>query len=529
MEFLQKLLEQQPLTALFLSVAIGYVIGEIRFKGFSLGGAGAVLFVALGVGWFAPRSAPPSIIGTFGLSLFLYAVGIHYGRIFFTGLATPAGWKANCIGTVGVLAAGATSLLVVQLADLKLGYALGLFAGSSTSTPALQAAIVALGNDDPAVGYSISYPFGVAGPILFLFFTYRLLKPRIDVPTAAGMELLEIAVRRAEYFGRPLSELMAAFPSGARIVAVRRGSHNQAASPASIVAENDVLLAVAPSRALLEEARGLFGAAAPGSITLDRSDLDYLRVFVSRWGIVGRTIGELALPGKQTAVVAHVRRGDAELLASSDVVLEFGDRVGLLANRGDFAVLRRYFGDSIRGITEFSYVSIGLGMAAGILLGAISFPIPGIGSISLGLSGVLIIGLVLGNLRHTGGLNWTIPLSASLVLRNLGLTVFLAQIGLASGPKFASAVSETGLQMLLMGVIVLVSLVVPIMVLGLWVFRMPFDDVAGIISGTCANPAILAYANRLTPTERPDASYATVFPGMTILKIVFVAVVPVFW
>src|SRR4029077_15786041 len=168
------------------------------------------------------------------------------------------------------------------------------------------------------------------------------------------------------------------------------------------------------------------------------------------------------------------RRGDTNIMPRPDLVLEFGDRIGMLANRGDFPALRRFFGDSIKGTAEFSYISIGLGMALGFLVGAIQVPLPGIGKLAIGLAGVLIVALILGNLRRTGGMNWTIPLSANLVLRNLGLTLFLAQVGMSSGPKFAATVSNTGLQMLGLGALVLVALVLPIMIIGLFVYKMPF-------------------------------------------------------
>lgn len=527
MEFIRTLLEQQPLTALFLTIALGYVVGEISIKGFSLG-VGAVLFVALGVGWFAPKSAPAAMLGTFGLALFLYTVGIQYGKQFFVGLTSAHGLKANLAALAGVLAAGAVTLLIVKVTGLQAGYALGLFAGSGTSTPTLQAAITTLGNDDPAVGYSVAYPFGVAGPILFLYLTHALLKPKIDVPTAAGMELLEVSVQRAEYRGKQLDEVTAALPPEVQVAALRRDHRNRPATPDTVLAENDVLLLVGPTRAVLDEVRKRLGEEAPGRVTQDRRDLDYLRVFASRPAVVGRALGDLALPGDKASAVIQVRRGDADLLPGPDLVLEFGDRVGLLAHRADFPALRKYFGDSIKGTAEFSYVSIGLGMALGFLLGAVAIPLPGVGTISLGVSGVLVVALVLGHRRRTAGLNWTLPLSANLVLRNLGLTVFLAQVGMASGPKFAAAVAETGLLMLGLGAVVLVGLVLPVLVLGLFVFRMSYDDVAGIVSGACGNAAILAFSNKLAPTDRPDVGYAMIFPGMTVVKILFVSIVPAF-
>jgi len=524
MELVKAFFEQQPMLVLFLTIAIGYLVGEINIKGFSLG-VGAVLFVALAIGWFAPKSAPAPMVGTLGLALFLYAVGVAYGKQFFAGLTSARGLRANLMALIGVLLAGAVSLVFVKTMGVTLGHAAGLFAGSGTSTPTLQAAIAVLRSDDPAVGYSVSYPFGVAGPILFLYIAFLVLKPKIETSAGARLEMLEILVRKAELAGRTVGEVTTTLPAGVQIAALRRAGRNEPASATAVIAEDDVLLAVGPSKEALDRASRSIGEVAHGHLLKDRGDMDYLRVFASRPTVVGRALGDLDLPGGESSAVLHVRRGDADIQAREDVVLEFGDRIGLLANRGNFAALRKFFGDSIKGTAEFSYISIGLGMALGFLLGAIAIPLPGVGKIMVGLAGVLIVALILGKMRRTGGMNWTIPLSANLVLRNLGLTVFLAQVGMASGPKFAATVTQTGFQMLGLGAVVLAALVLPIMILGLFVFKMPYDEVAGIVAGACGNPAILAYSNKLAPTERPDVGYAMIFPGMTIVKILFVDIV----
>src|SRR6478735_8385782 len=220
MNFVRGLLEQQPLMALFLTIAIGYLVGEINIKGFSLG-VGAVLFVALAIGWFAPKAAPAAMVGTLGLALFLYAVGVQYGKLFIVGLTSAAGRRANLIALIGVLLAGVVSLAIAKVMGLPLGHALGLFAGSGTSTPTLQAAIATLGNDDPAVGYSVSYPFGVAGPILFLYFGFMFLKPKVDTTGGSRLEMLEVALHNQEHFGRTLGEVMSGLPPTVKIVAVR--------------------------------------------------------------------------------------------------------------------------------------------------------------------------------------------------------------------------------------------------------------------------------------------------------------------
>jgi putative transport protein len=523
MDFVRSLLEQQPLMALFLTIAIGYLVGAINLKGFSLG-AGAVLFVALAVGWFAPKSAPAPMVGTFGLAIFLYAVGIQYGKQFFVGLTSPDGIKANIMSLVGVLFSGVVCLLFIRMFAIPPGHALGLFAGGGTSTATLQAAILTLGNNDAAVGYSVAYPFGVAGPILALYLTFIIMKPKVEV-ASTNMALLEIALRNPEFIGKRLGEVMDTLPAGVKIVALRHEHHNFAASRDMFLAEDDVVLAVGPDRDVLDKVRHDLGDAAPGRIAKDRSDIDYLRVFASKPDVVGRALGDLDMPGGK-ALVIQVRRGDVDLLPQPDLVLEYGDRVGVFANRGEFASLRKYFGDSIKATAEFSYISIGLGMALGFLLGAISVTLPGIGKVSLGLAGVLIAGLVLGKLRRTGKVHWTMPLSANVVLRNLGLTIFLAQVGMSSGPKFAATVSATGFLMLGLSCVAVAALVLPVLLMGLFVFKMPYDQVAGIVSGATGNPAIVAYAGKLAPTEKPDIGYAMIFPGMTIVKILFVNIVP---
>jgi putative transport protein len=250
-------------------------------------------------------------------------------------------------------------------------------------------------------------------------------------------------------------------------------------------------------------------------------------VFASKATVVGRPLSDLALPGGTGTAVLHVRRGDADMLPTPDLILEFGDRIGVIANRSEFPALRKLFGDSIKGTAEVSYISVGLGMALGFAIGAISIPLPGIGKLTIGIIGVLLVALILGKIGRTGGINWTMPLSANKVLFNLGLTLFLANAGMSSGPSVVNTVAETGLLLLGLGAAILFALALPVVVLGLFVFRMSYDEMAGILAGTTGNPAILAYSNKLAPTDRPDVGYAMIFPSMTILKILFVQIAAV--
>ena len=201
MDAIRTLLETQLLFTLFLTVALGYLVGEINIKGFSLG-SGAVLFVGLAIGGFAPKSAPPALVGTLGLLLFLYGVGIQYGAQFFKGLTSIDGLKANAAAALGVIGAGFVSLALLPLFGVKLDEALGLFAGAGTSTATLQAIIATLKGDGAAVGYGVAYPFGVAIPILCIHLLNTWLKPKFD-SAAQTLETAEIALRNPDFIGHP--------------------------------------------------------------------------------------------------------------------------------------------------------------------------------------------------------------------------------------------------------------------------------------------------------------------------------------
>ena len=241
--------------------------------------------------------------------------------------------------------------------------------------------------------------------------------------------------------------------------------------------------------------------------------------------MVGVSLADLQIPGVPEFSVMHVRRGDADLLPRPELVLEFGDRVGLMVHRKHRDVARKHFGDSIKGTTEFSFVSLGAGMALGVLLGLLPIPIPGLGTLRLGLAGgPLVMGLILSRLGRTGSWVWTMPFSANVIMRNLGLTVFLAQVGMTSGPQFLETVQKTGALFLGLGAaIVLIAVLVNLLV-GHFVFKFRFDDLIGSTCGVAANPAHAVFASKLVPTVRTDIAYAITFPTGTIMKILLLQV-----
>ena len=215
-----------------------------------------------------------------------------------------------------------------------------------------------------------------------------------------------------------------------------------------------------------------------------------------------------------------------DIVPRPDLTLEFGDRVGVLMPANRKEEVRRHFGDTVKSTAEFSYVSLGLGMVLGVLLGLVPIPIPGVGTVTLGIGGgPLIVALIFGWLRRTGPLLWVMPLPANIVLRNFGLALFLAAVGINAGQPFVRTVSETGLTMLFIGAAVLLATVLIVLLVGYYLMKIPYDDLLGIASGATGNPAILVYSTRMAPTERPDIGYAMIFPSATLLKVVAVQII----
>lgn len=513
----------QPILAIFLAIGLGYLVGQINLGGFSLG-VGAVLFVGLAIGAFAPKSQITGPIGLTGLVMFLYGIGILYGRQFFEGMAGSEGRKYNLIALVGVAAGLAVALFLGKILDIKLGHTLGVFAGSMTSTATLQAALDTMRNSEPSIGYSIAYPFGVIGPILCMYFMTQRVQPKFP-PKAQRFHMGEITLA-ADTDGQSLGDIIKSFPPGVQVTMVRKEHKNIVPADELRLAKGDGLMVVADSIEGITQATAKLGQLEPGRIVKDRSALDYIRVFVGKANMVGVPLAQLPLPAGFPIHMLHVRRYDADIVPTPDLTLEFGDRVGVLMPPDRKEEIRRSFGDTVKATAEFSYVSLGIGMVLGVALGLIPIPIPGVGVVTLGIGGgPLIIALILGKLRRTGPMLWVMPLPANIVLRNFGLSIFLAAVGINAGQPFVRTVSESGLTMLFVGAAVLLTTVLIVMLVGYYLMKIPYDDLLGVVSGATGNPAIVVYSTRMAPTERPDIGYAMIFPSMTIVKVIAVQVI----
>src|SRR5215203_1479766 len=245
----------QPILALFLAIGVGYLVGQINLGGFSLG-VGAVLFVGLAIGAFAPKASIVGPIGLTGLIMFLYGIGVLYGRQFFEGMAGAA--------------------------------------GSMTSTATLQAALDTMKNTEPSIGYSVAYPFGVIGPILCLYFMTRHVKPKFP-PKAQRFHMGEITLG-AIGAGRTLDDITKDLPEGVQVTMIRKGQQNIVPAGAVDLAPGDGLMVIGDRKEAVDEAAAKFGRLDPGRIVQDRSSLDYIRVFVGKASAVGVPLSQLQMP-----------------------------------------------------------------------------------------------------------------------------------------------------------------------------------------------------------------------------------------
>jgi putative transport protein len=520
LDFARDIIGTQPILTAFLAIGLGYLVGQINLGGFSLG-VGAVLFVGLALGAFAPKAQITGPIGLIGLIMFLYGVGILYGRQFFEGMIGAAGRKYNALALVAVVVGLFVALGLGHVFGIKVGHTLGLFAGSMTSTATLQAALDTMRNTEPSIGYSVAYPFGVIGPILCFYFMTRALQPKFP-PKEPQLHMAEITLGS----DCTLDDIRLKIPSGVQIEMVRKGHQNFLPSTDMSLDAGDALLVIAERQSDISDAATRVGKLEPGRVVKDRSALDYIRVFVGKANVVGVPLGRLPLPTGFPVQILHVRRYDADIVPNPDLTLEFGDRVGVLMPPDRKDDIRKYFGDTVKSTAEFSYVSLGVGMVLGVLLGLIPIPVPGVGTVTLGIGGgPLIVALIVGKLRRTGPLLWVMPLPANIVLRNFGLALFLATVGVNAGQPFLKTVSQTGPTLLLIGAAVLLATVLIVLLIGYYLLKIPFDDLLGVASGATGNPAILVYGTRMAPTERPDVGYAMIFPSMTIVKVIAVQIV----
>jgi len=528
-------LAAMPVLTLFVVIGLGYLLGQISIFGFRFGLAG-VLFLGIAVGALSPAIALPEIVSTLGLIIFVYTIGIQSGPAFFASFREQ-GKRANLLAICVLVFGALLSLGIGHALHWSRGSIAGLFSGALTNTPAVAAArdrlhfegqVAGLSADQlrdltaqPTIAFGLAYPMGVIGVLVAFQLLNRLWKPKFAaaVEDAHTIRSQDFVVRNPGIVGQRLGDILGLHRDAGFVISrVRQQGKIHLANSDITLAEGDTLVVVGDDTAL-ERARHLFGEPTEEQIELDRSELDFRRIFVSSSEVVGRRIGDLDLE-RLHAGVTRVRRGDIDVVPTPDTILEYGDRVRVLTRRENMDAVSQYFGDSIRGTAETDFGSVAIGMVMGALVGMVPIPLHG-SVIRLGLAGgPLLVALVLGKLERTGGITWKIPISANLTLRQIGLLLFFAGVGTRAGYSFGQTLMTNGWQFIAVGTAVTFAVAFATMLFGYKVLGMPFDAVMGITSGIHTEPASLTYAANLTRNDRPNTGYTTVYPIAMIAKIV---------
>ncbi len=540
------LLAGNSLLLLFVVIGVGYLIGNMRIFGFSLGVA-AVLFAGMAFGAADPRLVLPEFVYVIGLVLFVYAIGLQAGPGFFASFR-KRGLRASIITVALILGAAALALLLARFMKLSGPAVAGLFCGSLTNTPALAATIESIHTfsskftpdemnlmlSAPVVAYGLAYPFGVFGVIFWFHLFARIFKidfakEEKERASQFGVEAIlskTYKIINPALEGQSVEKVLRSFGrTGFVLSRIKKGDAVEVVGPGTILNQGDHIVVVGTERSQ-EIARILFGEEAPQHVEERRDGMSYRRIFVSSKEVIGKTIDQLRYEHPFQGAITRLRRGDVEIVPGPETILERGDRILVVSRRERADEIAAIFGDSIKSISEADFLSLSLGIVLGVLVGMIPIPLGGGMTFKLGFAGgPLVVGLILGRMERTGPIIWGMPFNANLVVRQIGLVFFLAAIGTRAGTGFAATFQSGGVSIILAGALITTGVTCAAILLGYRYLKLPFSAVMGMMSGIQTQPACLAYSNERANNEMPNTWYATVYPAAMIAKIILAQVI----
>jgi putative transport protein len=374
----------------------------------------------------------------------------------------------------------------------------------------------------PVASYSISYPIGVIGVILcFQLFGRFWRTDSHPVEEAPEILVRNFVVRNPGVAGRTIGDVLRVHKDYGFVVSrIQHDKQIDIATSDARLEFGDVLAVVGDEDAL-ERAMQIFGEPSSTHIEFDRSHLDHRRIYVSAKEVVGKRIRDLDLQNRLHAIITRLRRGDVDIVPAPDARLDYGDQIRVLLSRERVPELQKFFGDSVRGLSETDFGSVSIGLVLGVLFGMMPIPMPGGNNIRLGLAGgPLLMALALGKLERTGRITWAIPISANFTLRQIGLLLFLAGVGTRAGFDFVQTLRTEGAQLLLAGAAITFAVTLATLVIGHKFLKIPFDALTGISAGVQTQSACLAFATSQTRSDAPNIAYSGIYPLATIAKII---------
>lgn len=555
MELLRNLFEGSPaywgggvshsLFVLALVISLGLLLAKIKVKNVSLG-LTWVLIVGIVFGHFnlSLNSELLHFLREFGLVLFVYSLGLQVGPGFFSSFK-KGGLSLNMLVLITIAISLGVAVGVHYVVGVPMTAVAGILSGAVTNTPGLGAAQQAYFGQtsveapEIATGYAMAYPMGVVGVILsFILLKYILrVKPEEEAEAERGLGQLEqltvrsftLEVTNPRIDGMSVSEVKHIIGRHfmiSRIVQHENSLHNVVVNGQTKLTMHDkVLVVAAPGD--MDAITALIGKPVEMDWTPYGKELISRRILVTRPELNGKTLAQLNLQGNFNATVTRVNRSGVDLVAHPHLRLQLGDRLTVVASELSLSKVDKVLGNQLKRLNYPNLIPIFLGIALGCLVANLPLIIPGIPQpVRLGLAGgPFIVAVLLGYWGPRYHLVTYNTISANMMLREMGINIFLACVGLGAGASFFhTLVDEQGLQWIACGVVITMLPILLGGVIGRYVFHVNYYTLLGVLSGGNTNPPALAYANLLTTSDTPAVGYATVYPFAMFLRIISIQV-----
>ena len=529
---------------LSLIVSIGVFMGKVRIKGISLGVA-FVFFMGIVAGSLHLEADPgmTSFAETFGLSIFVYALGLHVGPNF-VGLMRDEGIALNLWGFAIILLGTVMALVLCLVTGITIPDMVGILCGATTNTPALGAAQQALisahvSSSGAALGCAVTYPLGVVGVIFAMILLRKtLVKPEDLIPHSHSDEdntyIGQFVVINPAIVGLTIAEIAQTSQRHFIISRIWRNGKVIVPMAQTVMMENDNILVVT-TRDEVPVMDILFGKHVEKDWNRDKIDWNAIdstvesRVIVmTRTKLNSKTLGSLHMRETYGVNVSRIMRGDIKLLATDSLHLQYGDRLTVVGTPEDIDHAEAFLGNAMGRLNEPNLGAIFFGLLMGLALGMIPISLPGMSSpVKLGIAGgPIIMGIIVGALGSRLRIITYTTRSASLMLRKLGLSLYLACLGLSAGKDFLSTVVRPeGLMWVGIG---LVLTMLPLLIIGaaaLKTKKFDFGTICGLLCGAMANPMALSYANETIKGDRAAVAYTSVYPLGMFIRVVIAQII----
>lgn len=529
----------QAVVIISLIIACGLGLGKIRVCGISLG-VTFVFFMGILAGHlgFSIDQQMLTYAESFGLVLFVYALGLQVGPGFISSFQR-GGYKLNLLGMGVILLGTVMAISLSMCTTIPLSDMVGILCGATTNTPALGAAqqtLKQLGEptSGAALSCAVTYPLGVVGVILAIIVVRKLFVRPADMETNEHEDpnhtyIATFQVHNPAIFNKSIQDI--AKLSYPKFVISRMWRNGVVSIPTSdkVLKENDRLLVITTEKDV-SALTILFGEQE--NRDWNKEDIDWnaidsqlisKHIIISRPEINGKKLGSLRLRNTYGINISRVMRSGVQLLATSGLILQLGDRLTVVGEAAAIQNVEKVLGNTVRTLKDPNLASIFIGIVLGLIVGSIPIAIPGISSpVKLGLAGgPIIVGILVGSYGPRFHMLTYTTRSASLMLRGIGLSLYLACLGLDAGAHFFETVMRPeGALWVGVGFLITFVPVVIMAVLSLRIFHLDFGNTCGMLCGSMANPMALNYANDIIPNDNPAVSYATVYPLGMFLRVI---------